>query len=1227
MVDVDDDFGELYADIEVRGTSAINGFQYFPHLCSIQQEGLNGRASDAPVLEEGCSNGDGEEREKLGEVRNSEAVEGGEKNLEVRNGEEEAGEGVENGSDSEDDFDIVVNDDDCPGFGNSYVGEKGRPSGRGFCGEGDEEEEEEEVFGGDNEGNGSRRNRMRVDGCGGEQSGDGWGGERGIGGKGDYNLQYKHVRHCGAAFPSYLRVNGNTRRADWDDAWGLHKGSSLGLVAQSHGASFPTVAENGYGFSLPWYRTILDVNIDTFEQKPWRHPGSDITEFFNFGFNEESWKCYCFSVDQLRWKNSRFSNTSEVVAGRESRTRVSLSLEIKPEGQRITASQLSEAIGGQLQLPNGRAIQVEDSNSERQPSMDVRRRRNRDSDVVIEILVQDSKEDSSDPGKVEQAHSAGAQITSSGNSCNVGDNKQEAENPGGTIGDKLSNDSAEGSVQISNSYSDLQRCYDTSAASRTMLEDYDCQRNGKFSDLHMQHTLNSSEGNVGPFEMFNASVKKIGRDMTQAKSESSLDDHIQISPTTSYSELESEPSEDGDVHDSGSTEKSWRRTLSNSLTEQNLVSEADYSLPRCLEGDRIKMEAVSCKHSPRVRSPVGDGRKHSYQRVYQVSDLKSCDDVAAHPIPNAEHFYDRGCSRTLHKRRKEKQLDSASADDLSFHRETKSSIGNRDRKSDDNCAQATDRRHCHRKGYRKSRDLVDAYLRRELDERESSSKGRLCTTTGKMILREWYRHERDTSPLTYYESHHSTSNYSSFMESERGSQWRREYDDFQHRKTVKNDPLLQSRFTDGLPLDRFGKLVPWDDRGKNHSKFRQERSSLDSAGVRTSGRGEQHCGGSSLELDYLQSLGDNDEYWDQQILSSRPFREFYPAHNEKRHDSMLWADDMYDSESVERYERHARRRFVKGATGGRYIYRHGNAYGTEAALRYLSPEISVERRYNFHSEAWDLSEDEWSCGNPDRIFYDDNILHSFEGVSGHQRDDAKHKFVDPRVSMGVRQIVNHHRIMRGVSGRSGHTSLKMSNKAVHEQTRQRLRSSVELDYVVREGKSAGGHSEVGNIACNDNSEGRDMCMSIGRKRFKDVNEHSQRSMNAEVPKYEASQHAKFPIPVRDDNSDLEEGQIATEELKSKNVFQRKHASGYAEPIGRLKRIMLQPQSEDTKNEVDHDRILQTLAKMEKRRERFKEPISLKKDSDVTNIKPQVPSVEAAAPQQQRPARKRRWGGS
>lgn len=43
-------------------------------------------------------------------------------------------------------------------------------------------------------------------------------------------------------------------------------------------------------------RGIFDVNIDTFMEKPWNVPRVDMTDYFNFGFNESTWKLYCASL-------------------------------------------------------------------------------------------------------------------------------------------------------------------------------------------------------------------------------------------------------------------------------------------------------------------------------------------------------------------------------------------------------------------------------------------------------------------------------------------------------------------------------------------------------------------------------------------------------------------------------------------------------------------------------------------------------------------------------------------------------------------------------------------------------------------------------------------------------------------------------------------------------------------------------------------------------------------
>ncbi|KAI1292863.1 Pre-mRNA 3'-end-processing factor FIP1 [Halotydeus destructor] len=48
-------------------------------------------------------------------------------------------------------------------------------------------------------------------------------------------------------------------------------------------------------------QSIYDVNVDSLEgDKPWRKPGADITDYFNYGFTEEMWRIYCERQKKLR---------------------------------------------------------------------------------------------------------------------------------------------------------------------------------------------------------------------------------------------------------------------------------------------------------------------------------------------------------------------------------------------------------------------------------------------------------------------------------------------------------------------------------------------------------------------------------------------------------------------------------------------------------------------------------------------------------------------------------------------------------------------------------------------------------------------------------------------------------------------------------------------------------------------------------------------------------------
>lgn len=38
---------------------------------------------------------------------------------------------------------------------------------------------------------------------------------------------------------------------------------------------------------------IYDFDLETLKDKPWLKPGADITDYFNYGFTEKTWKKYC----------------------------------------------------------------------------------------------------------------------------------------------------------------------------------------------------------------------------------------------------------------------------------------------------------------------------------------------------------------------------------------------------------------------------------------------------------------------------------------------------------------------------------------------------------------------------------------------------------------------------------------------------------------------------------------------------------------------------------------------------------------------------------------------------------------------------------------------------------------------------------------------------------------------------------------------------------------------
>ncbi|KAI0640126.1 hypothetical protein C8Q77DRAFT_1153018 [Trametes polyzona] len=46
-------------------------------------------------------------------------------------------------------------------------------------------------------------------------------------------------------------------------------------------------------------RSILEYDLNAMAEKPWRRPGSDLSDWFNYGFDEISWEAYCYRRREL----------------------------------------------------------------------------------------------------------------------------------------------------------------------------------------------------------------------------------------------------------------------------------------------------------------------------------------------------------------------------------------------------------------------------------------------------------------------------------------------------------------------------------------------------------------------------------------------------------------------------------------------------------------------------------------------------------------------------------------------------------------------------------------------------------------------------------------------------------------------------------------------------------------------------------------------------------------
>ncbi|KAG4956566.1 hypothetical protein JHK85_042946 [Glycine max] len=370
-------------------------------------------------------------------------------------------------------------------------------------------------------------------------------------------------------------------------------------------AENPMAVQCGYGLALPWYWGIFDVNIDTLTEKPWKVPGVDITDYFNFGFNESSWKLYRASLEQL-WRTSLQTGIS-----------VDDSTNWNQEAMR---EQTDQVVSGNAffpssdcGLPKGRAIQVEDSMVERKPTMDVRRPRNRDFNV-IEIKLLDSSDDCS----------------GSGNST-VMDASLEGESMAGSKRNVLNSSAELNEVLSEDQLEDVKKAEDSSLQRRSgPIPGVDGDEHRDQADQHSEDTAEVPEGETEAEE--GGGIDTCSSYPCWTESELSLGD--QEHSLTSYTDGDSEAT-DNSVHvDNDKSLSPLKRKSLNCVTE---MKESLALYWKNSKNNSINKKAVSAAYNSRTRGQFrkewrnqsGGYEPHSYdmnkhtENDNDVSILKS----------------------------------------------------------------------------------------------------------------------------------------------------------------------------------------------------------------------------------------------------------------------------------------------------------------------------------------------------------------------------------------------------------------------------------------------------------------------------------------------------------------------------------------------------------------------------------------------------------------------------
>ncbi|KAG1338769.1 putative FIP1[V]-like protein [Cocos nucifera] len=1123
--------------------------------------------------------------------------------------------------------------------------------------------------------------------------------------------------------------------------------------AASCSLSIPASAQNGYSFTLPRNRTIFDINIEAFEQKPWKQPGVDITDYFNFSLDEDGWKSYCQQLDQFRQRVTMFTQFPDYNLSRrnqvlesdlgspkamlseaaqwEHREKSFLHMENverrlmglqMPKGRAIQVeSGVSERIPSAdirrprrldsdvVIQPKGRAIQVESGVSERIPSADIRRPRRLESDVVIQIAMDGSKENVSIPCEGELKHAEQGH-----EDCLMLEYENEP-NEG-----MLSRDfDGQGYWEITDP---IVHCYPEVAetglkgAADKVKDKLDYPKGESEDLLRLDDSLMEAEisSGAGVQVMAESNLKGAGGevkdklDYSKGESENSLrvDDSpmeaefasgvgVQVMQSLSSSDLDSHSEASKDDGCLNKIHAAIRKTSLDSLTgmQESVRSDCDLSNDSGINATKKEMEDIKgntfdCRLSPEVYK----GCSTSGHNVMSELNLPAENEQASIRSPRkSQNDVDPfevsyGIKESKHDHRTDIR------GHLSANKETKMSVSYKSRKyAEKHASEKSSAKSSHKKGDHDNHPRINQNKRDCFEQRASGRDSALKHR--ERYSREWHRDTRGERVVCHEHCDESISECGSIFLGKDSST--------RHKKERENEHLIQTgavnhehRYREKHVQEMHRRHIAKCD-GDNGIFDHSFRRAAPCSGRedRTPEKRDKYDRSSCFDLygsnKYIEYDAERLRHLDGRPLDSQMYEHHFEDER-GRHDTTLLRNHLHRScRSHEKFLDHRKHFAIREIVSRYEKYEYCFAPSSKDCHH-----SSYENDSKFHDDEH-ITEERGT-------YVDDIVREKSYGRLAKPRPDADDKvsfehgdpnltsqeesFLCERSSRNEKSFVKQHLF----SGRKFSDDCRLSNvqkELVNERTRRSSSSDAwEHGKFVLHNFDEGRHEpatlgrrEAVNMHLNGlkrkfhkRANEVTVASEIHRVVIETIDEEQKDSRHIEevhllevplhVPKSQGthnhptslkervrelkSEHSddnflrkcedKHPISQSNVDDEIEEGQLIEESddqhVGSMTEYWNPKKKVALPAVKASQSVHLEEKNTQAKESTpdnkifggyDSNRILETLAKMEKRRERFKEPLALKRGPEKTP----EPQLEVATvtdePKQQRPARKRR----